>query len=123
MTGHLLGVLEPSVVLQVNRDAGCPPGVTSDGSQKTRRLGSFSNCSPGIVPVKSSSGYCCPKRIYALEQRLSALKACGHNVLVQDLLEQSLGHELCTNQKTASKLERKQLECFGRNSVEVKKSM
>jgi hypothetical protein len=29
MAGHLLGVLEPSVVLQVNRDAGCPPGVTS----------------------------------------------------------------------------------------------
>jgi len=30
MAGHLLGVLEPSVVLQVTRDAGCPPGVTSD---------------------------------------------------------------------------------------------
>jgi hypothetical protein len=43
MAGHLLGVLEPSVVLQVNRDASCPPGVTSDGSQKARRLGSFSN--------------------------------------------------------------------------------
>src|SRR5271166_5482012 len=27
MAGHLLGVLEPSVVLQVNRDTGCPPGV------------------------------------------------------------------------------------------------
>jgi hypothetical protein len=26
MSGHLLGVLEPSVVFQVNRDAGCPPG-------------------------------------------------------------------------------------------------
>ena len=36
MAGHLLGVLEPSVVLQVNRDAGCPPGVTSDGCEKTR---------------------------------------------------------------------------------------
>jgi hypothetical protein len=43
MAGHLLGVLEPSVVLQVNRDASCPPGVTSDGRQKARRLGSFSN--------------------------------------------------------------------------------
>jgi hypothetical protein len=30
MSRHLLGVLEPSVVLQVNRDAGRPPGVTSD---------------------------------------------------------------------------------------------
>ena len=41
MPGHLLGVFEPSVVFQVNRDAGRPPGVTSDGGQKTRRLGSF----------------------------------------------------------------------------------
>jgi hypothetical protein len=31
MSRHLLGVLEPSVVFQVNRDAGCPPGVTSGG--------------------------------------------------------------------------------------------
>ena len=30
MAGHLLGVLEPSVVLQVNSDMGCPPGVTSN---------------------------------------------------------------------------------------------
>jgi len=37
MAGHLLGVLEPSVVLQINRDAGCPPGVTSDRSEKARR--------------------------------------------------------------------------------------
>jgi hypothetical protein len=29
VSGHLLGVLEPSVVLQVNRDAGCTPGMTS----------------------------------------------------------------------------------------------
>jgi hypothetical protein len=27
MAGRLLGVLEPSVVLQVNRDTGSPPGV------------------------------------------------------------------------------------------------
>jgi hypothetical protein len=30
MAGHLLGVLEPSVVLQVNSNAGCTPGVTSE---------------------------------------------------------------------------------------------
>jgi hypothetical protein len=36
MSRHLLGVLEPSVVLQVNRYAGCPPGVASDGGKKTR---------------------------------------------------------------------------------------
>jgi hypothetical protein len=34
MSGHLWGVLEPSVVLQVNCDAGRPPGVTSDGGEK-----------------------------------------------------------------------------------------
>ena len=51
MSGHLLGVLEPSVVLQVNCDAGCPPGVTSDGGEKTRRLGPLPNRSPGVVGV------------------------------------------------------------------------
>ena len=35
MAGHLLGLLEPPVVFQVNRDAGRPPGVTSDWSEKT----------------------------------------------------------------------------------------
>jgi hypothetical protein len=38
MYGHLLGVLEPSVVLQVNRDAGWPPGVTSNWVEKAHRL-------------------------------------------------------------------------------------
>ena len=88
MSGHLLGVLEPPVILQVNRDAGCPPGVTSDRSEKTRRLGPLSNGSPGVVTVKNSSSHCRSKRINALEQGLPALKACGRNVLVQDLLEQ-----------------------------------
>jgi hypothetical protein len=48
MAGHLLGVLESSVVFQVGRDASCPPGVTSDGGQKTRRLGPLPNRSPGV---------------------------------------------------------------------------
>ena len=94
MSGHLLGVLEPSVVLQVNRDAGCPPGVTSDGGEKTRRLGPLPNRSPGVVAVKSSSGHCRSKRINALEQGLPALKACGDNVLVQYLLEQVMHRHL-----------------------------
>src|SRR5271166_1722531 len=38
MTGHLLGMLKPSVVLQINRDPGRPPGVTSNRRQKTCRL-------------------------------------------------------------------------------------
>jgi hypothetical protein len=95
MAGHLLGVLEPSVVLQVNRDASRPPGVTSDGREKTRRLGPFPNRSPGVVTVKSSSGHCRSKGINALEQGLPTLEACGDNVLVQYLLQQVMhGHLL-----------------------------
>ena len=41
MAGHLLGVLEPSVVLQVNRDTCSPPGVTSDGVRKPAALARF----------------------------------------------------------------------------------
>jgi hypothetical protein len=85
---HLLGVLQSSVVFQVNGDTGCAPGVTSNGGEKAGRLGSFSNRSPGVVPVKSSSGYCCSSRINALEQRFAAPKAYCLNVFVQDLLEQ-----------------------------------
>ena len=93
MASHLLGVLESSVVFQVNRDASCPPSVTSDWSQKTRRLGPLPNRSPGVVAVKSSSGHCRSKRINALEQGLPALEACGDNVLVQDFLKQVMhGH-------------------------------
>jgi hypothetical protein len=68
MFGHLLSLLEPAVVLQVNRDAGCPPGVTSDRGEKTRRLGPLPDSRPGVVPVKSSSGHCGFKRIKAPEQ-------------------------------------------------------
>jgi hypothetical protein len=39
MASHLLGVLEPSIVFQVNRDAGRTPGVTSDWGEKARCLG------------------------------------------------------------------------------------
>jgi len=58
MAGHLLSVLESSVVLQVNRDAGCPPSVTSYRGEKARRLGPLSDSRPGVVPVKSSPGHC-----------------------------------------------------------------
>ncbi len=35
MASHLLRVLEPPIVFQINRDAGGPPSVTSDRRQKT----------------------------------------------------------------------------------------
>jgi hypothetical protein len=49
---NLLGVLEPSVVFQVNRDAGCLPSVTSYWNEKARSLGPLPNRSPDVVPVK-----------------------------------------------------------------------
>ena len=58
MAGHLLGVLEPSVVFQVDRNAGCPPGVTSDWGEKTCRFGPLPNRSPGVVAVESLSSQC-----------------------------------------------------------------
>ena len=90
MASHLLGVLQPSVVLQVNGDAGRPPSVTSNGGEKAGRLGQLSNGSPGVIPVKSSSGHCRSSRINSLEQWLAVPKACCLNVFVQDLLEQMM---------------------------------
>jgi hypothetical protein len=36
MGGYLLGVLEPPIVFQINRDASYSPSVTSDRGEKTR---------------------------------------------------------------------------------------
>jgi hypothetical protein len=66
MAGHLLGVLKPSVVLQVDRDTGRPPSVTSDGGEKTRGLSPLPDSRPGVVPIKSSSGHCRSKREFTL---------------------------------------------------------
>jgi hypothetical protein len=41
MASHLLGVLQPAVVFQVNGDAGCSPGVTSYGGEKAAALARF----------------------------------------------------------------------------------
>ena len=53
MASHLLGVLQPAVVFQVNGDAGCSPGVTSDGGEKARRFDPLPDGSPGVVAVQS----------------------------------------------------------------------
>src|ERR1700736_4609816 len=56
----------------------------------TLPMPSFPIASPICV---RPSGHCCSKRIKALEKRLSALEACGDNVLVQYLLKQVMhGH-------------------------------
>jgi hypothetical protein len=36
MAGHLLRLLEPPIVFQINRDASYSPSVTSDREEKTR---------------------------------------------------------------------------------------
>ena len=93
MASHLLGVLQSTVVFQVNGDAGCSPGVTSNGGEKTRCLGPLPNSSPGVVAVQSTSRHLRSSRINALEQGLPALKACDNNVLVEYPLEQVMdGH-------------------------------
>ena len=51
MSSHLLDVLEPSVVLQVNCDAGRTPGVTSYRREKTRRVGPLPDSRQDVVAV------------------------------------------------------------------------
>jgi hypothetical protein len=91
MAGYLLSVLESSVVFKVNRDPGCSPCMTSDWGEKIRRFSPLPNRSPGVVPIKRSSG---SSLINALEEGLSVLKAYGHSVLVQDLEQEVVEHLL-----------------------------
>jgi len=61
--------------------------------EKARCLGPLPNRSSGVVGVKSSTSHCRSKRINALEQGLAALETCGHNVLIEHLLEHVMhGH-------------------------------
>src|ERR1700741_1534137 len=55
MRSHLLGMLEPASILQVNRHAGRTPGVTPDRRQKPRVSCSFTNGGPGIVPIQRTA--------------------------------------------------------------------
>jgi hypothetical protein len=49
MRSHLLSMLEPASILQVNRHAGRGPGVTPDRSQKPSVARTFANGCPAIV--------------------------------------------------------------------------
>jgi hypothetical protein len=48
----------------------------------------------GVVPVQSASRYLRPNRINALDKWLTALEACGGDILVQYLLEQVMHRHL-----------------------------
>ena len=65
----MLGVLEPSVVFQVNRDTGCPPGVAFNGGQKNP---------PPLPNSESQPRPVFPKRIRAREQGLPARALHDH---------------------------------------------
>src|SRR5260370_29588963 len=56
MRSHLLGMLKPASILQVNRHTGRAPGVTPDRRQKPRVPRSFANSCPGIVPIQRAAG-------------------------------------------------------------------
>jgi hypothetical protein len=81
MASHVLGVLQPTVVFQVDGDAGCPPLWPASRSQPRRCSGSKHVPSPALQSnLRSETG-------------VPPLKACCLNVLVQDLLEQVMyGH-------------------------------
>ena len=82
MAGHLLGVLKSSVVLQINRDAGCPPGVTSDRGEKTREA-NFADRS-GVWPstlYPNAAGPESPKMLMMYTQSESASCMPSHRKL------------------------------------------
>jgi|SRR6516162_6972699 len=70
MRSHLLGMLEPTSILQVDRHAGRTPGVTSDRRQKPRVPRSFANGCPGIVPIQRAPAKRGASLVHALKQRL-----------------------------------------------------
>ena len=59
LRSHLLGMLEPASVLQVNRRAGSSPGVTPDRRQKPRVPRSFPNGCPGVIPIQRAPAQRC----------------------------------------------------------------
>jgi hypothetical protein len=73
MSSHLLGMLEPASILQVNRHTGRAPGVTPDRRQKPRVPRSFPDRSPGIVPVQRAPAKRVASLVHALKQRLLVL--------------------------------------------------
>ena len=56
MRSHLLGMLEPTSILQLNRHPGSAPGVTPNRRQKPRVACSFPDRCPGIVPIQRAPG-------------------------------------------------------------------
>ena len=73
MCSHLLGMLEPAAILQINRHTGSAPSVTPDRCQKPRIPRSFPDRSPSIVPIQRAPGKCGASLVHALKKRLLVL--------------------------------------------------
>jgi hypothetical protein len=67
MSSHLLGMLEPASILQVNRHTGRAPSVTPDRRQKPRVARSLADRCPGIVPVQRAPAKRGASLIHALK--------------------------------------------------------
>ena len=55
MSRHLLGMLEPTTVLQVDRHTGRAPGMAANRRQKAGVPGSFADCCPGVIPIQRAA--------------------------------------------------------------------
>jgi len=87
MRSHLLGMLEPAAVLQVNRHAGRPAGVTPDRCQKPRVPRSFADGCPGIVPIQRAPAKRGASLVHALKQRLLVLNTDFGQELIDSFLD------------------------------------
>src|SRR5215472_10682159 len=87
MRSHLLGMLEPASILQVNRYTGRAPSVTPDRRQKPRVPRSFANGCPGIVPIQRAPAKCGASLVHALKQRLFVLDTDSCQILIDSSLD------------------------------------
>jgi hypothetical protein len=74
MAGHLLGVLEPSVVLQVNRDASRPPGVTSNEGENCAEFTAPACCI--VWPTTRAAMTAKAARAKQSQRNIFALSSC-----------------------------------------------
>jgi hypothetical protein len=81
---HLLGVFEPSVVLQINRDAGRTPGKTPDECERTRRLGPIPDRWYHLIRSRSLN----IARLAPKHGVLFGMTGAGKSVIIADLLAQ-----------------------------------
>ena len=85
MRSHLLGMLEPASILQIDRHTGRSPGVTPDRRQKASIPRSFADRCPGIVPIQRAPAKRGAGLVHALKQRLFVVDTDSCQVLIDSL--------------------------------------